>query len=322
MNIFKALSQGNGQITETNITSFLSYLLNESNEFGNSFLIIFLENLDKALENKNLHELLNLNQSNFRNKLKHFGSKYSFSSVPEYRLEKDKKIRIVDIFLKITDKKQEKDLVYFLIENKINKSAKDDSQCFEQFDYFCVSEDCQKNVPIYSILITTEHQIFETMFNEVKKVNNKSVWLKWSEKLLNSESIENNIKKLLILENNADIPPIQDNSKFILKSFVDYIGTELSLQDKSMNFSVSGFEVIDSTEVKLGSEILNIKRYENNMIRIFDFEENMLNTQVKPILKRINNEKNLCISLKHENGIDKNTQTLGKEIIMKINNCT
>lgn len=41
MNIFKSLSQGNGTISETNITSFLSYLLNSTNELDNSFLVLF-----------------------------------------------------------------------------------------------------------------------------------------------------------------------------------------------------------------------------------------------------------------------------------------
>jgi len=35
MNIFKALSQGDGSINETNVTSFLSYVIHESNEFLN-----------------------------------------------------------------------------------------------------------------------------------------------------------------------------------------------------------------------------------------------------------------------------------------------
>ena len=47
MNIFKSLSQGNGSISETNITSFLSYLLNSTNELDNSFILLFLELIDK-----------------------------------------------------------------------------------------------------------------------------------------------------------------------------------------------------------------------------------------------------------------------------------
>lgn len=58
MNIFKVLSEGNGKISETNITSFLSYLLNSKNELDNAFLLLFFELIDNNLEEKEIESLL------------------------------------------------------------------------------------------------------------------------------------------------------------------------------------------------------------------------------------------------------------------------
>ena len=51
MNIFKALSQGDGSINETNVTSFMSYIFNETNDFSSSFLLLFLELIENQLDN-------------------------------------------------------------------------------------------------------------------------------------------------------------------------------------------------------------------------------------------------------------------------------
>ncbi|MDR1055835.1 MAG: hypothetical protein LBL90_08455 [Prevotellaceae bacterium] len=45
MNIFKALLVGNGKISETNITSFISYLFDMTNELKNS-----LRQVEKQLD--------------------------------------------------------------------------------------------------------------------------------------------------------------------------------------------------------------------------------------------------------------------------------
>jgi hypothetical protein len=52
MNIFKALSGGNGTISETNVTSFMSYLLDSTNELKNSFFVLFARLIDSEIEEK------------------------------------------------------------------------------------------------------------------------------------------------------------------------------------------------------------------------------------------------------------------------------
>ena len=80
MNIFKALSEGNGRITETNITSFLNYLLDNSNELNNSFFVLFMELIDSHLEDNKLSDLLDIKQKSIRERIRSFSSKYIVNS--------------------------------------------------------------------------------------------------------------------------------------------------------------------------------------------------------------------------------------------------
>lgn len=54
------------------------------------------------------------------------------------------------------------------------------------------------------------------------------------------------------------------------------------------------------------------------MIRVFDKKDNLLEIEVKPFLRTINNTYNLGIDLLHSTGKAKNTQVLGREIITKL----
>lgn len=56
------------------------------------------------------------------------------------------------------------------------------------------------------------------------------------------------------------------------------------------------------------------------MIRLFDKNDELLEIDVKPILKNINHEYGFNIDLYHSTGKAKNTQILGREIITKLNN--
>lgn len=308
MNIFEALSQGNGQISETNITSFLSFLLNKTNECGSAFLIIFLEYLEI-----NNNSILEINGNSLRKKIKSFNKKYSFSAIPEVRIQFENKLQILDILLTITNKSSEKDELYILIENKINKSSIKKEQCVEQLEIFSNCEDFQKNIPTYSVLITPPEKNFEEMYLNVLKNNSNSFWLSWTENSFNLKSIENLIRRLILLENNLEIAPINDNLKYILKSFVEHITNELSERSKDFNYSINGSNVIEAVKFNLKSKLFILKRFENNMIRIYDEDESELKEQVKPILRDIIKGYNFKIDIEN-----KNTQTLGKIIIKEL----
>ncbi|MCD4683603.1 MAG: hypothetical protein K8R86_10005 [Bacteroidales bacterium] len=318
MNIFKALSQGDGIINETNVTSFLSYIFNETNEFSSSFLLLFLEQIEKQLNDYDLQNIINISGKNYRQRINDFKSKYTYSAIPEYRLQKDVKIQDVDILLTISEKISENDCCYILIENKIKRSALKEQQCAEQYMLFNEIEDFQENVPVFSILITPDIDIFKTMIERVIEENVRSVWLKWETD--KDISIVDLFRHLIKLEGNSEISPIDNNTQYIIKSFIDYISTELSIKERANNFSVAGSKIVEQAVFEINGDIYSLKRFDNKMIRLFDANDEMTDESVKPILRNIITQYKLDVNLERSPGKRKNTQTLGRDVIRAMNN--
>jgi hypothetical protein len=316
MNIFKALSEGHGQISETNITSFVSYLLNSSNELKNSFFVLFAELIDTQLNENKICELLNIKQKLIRDKIIHFSNSYIVSSVPEHRIKKDDKHLIPDMLVRIFSKDKEEIKVFFLIENKIKKGSLTSGQLEKQMSFFKKSdEDYIENIPVYSIFITPDDDIFKSFYESAKNNNVDTIWLKWVNHIECEISIEAVLRELVKHEQKAEIEPIDQNTLYIIKSFVDYLATEFSEKEqRKLSFSVDGFKVVTQAETKIDNINYTIKKFENKMIRVFDADDELLDIKVKPFLRKINKEYNLCIE---EEG--KNTQVLGEEYIVALN---
>ena len=316
MNIFKALSEGHGQISETNITSFVSYLLNSSNELKNSFFVLFADLIDTGLDENKICDLLNIKQNLIREKIIHFSNSFIVSSVPEYRIKKDNKHLIPDILVRIYSKDKQEIKAFFLIENKINKGAVTQGQLENQVSFFKTSdEDYVQNIPVYSIFITPDDDIFKASYENAKNENKNTVWLKWTNHVENDASIEAILREVIKYEHKAEIEPIDLNTQFIIKSFIDYLATEFSKKERSkMNYSVDGFDVVLHAEVNIDNKIYTIKKFENKMIRVFDNGDELLDIPVKPFLRKINKKYNLCIEEER-----KNTQVLGEEYIIALN---
>ena len=179
MNIFKALSEGNGNISETNITSFLNYLLDSSNELNNSFFIIFSRLIDENLTNPIIQDCLSIGDRSIREQILSFSSKYVVHCEPEYSIKgKDGSKVIPDILLKVVDGQTEEDILFCIIENKIKKSAISKRQIEKQFNFFVESEDYSSYVPVISIYITPDESAFKTIADEGKKENPNTAWIK------------------------------------------------------------------------------------------------------------------------------------------------
>ena len=170
MNIFKALSQGDGSINETNVTSFLSYILNETNDFSATLFLLLFEQIENQIEKIDFQNIIEISGKNYRQKTNDFKNKYTYSAIPEYRLQKDRKIQDVDILITISEKNNENDCCYFLIENKIKKSAFKEQQCVEQFKLFNEIEDFQEDIPVFSVLISPDLDVFKTMIENIDVV--------------------------------------------------------------------------------------------------------------------------------------------------------
>ncbi len=321
MNIFKALSEGNGKISETNITSFLNYLLDSSNELNNSFFILFSNLIDQNLDNPILKTNLFLEARSLREQILSFSTMYTVQCEPEYSIKNNYGNKVIpDILLRVVHKQSEEDILYCIIENKINKSAISNGQIEKQFKFFIDSDDYKTGAPVISIYITPDEPVYQFLVDNSKTENPNTAWIKWVNHKENENSIEATLKTLIVEEQKAEIQPIDLNTKFIIKSFIDYISTEFRERiNGKKNFSYKGFNVSSIAETTYKGDKLIIKRFSNNMIRFFDEEDNLREVEVKPILRDLNQELRLNIELTHSTGKAKNTQILGREIINKLN---
>jgi hypothetical protein len=321
MNIFKALSEGNGRISETNITSFINYLLDSTNELNNSFFILFAHLIDSQIETDKICTLLGINQKSIREQILQFTENYTVSSEPEYAIKSNEGSKqIPDILLRINSKQTEEDIAFIIIENKINKTAIKKGQIEKQYDCFTKTEDYDQDKPIYSILISPDEEAFEKLYKPAIQKNILTLWLKWLNHSDNETSIEAILRNLIKLEHNAEIEPIDPNTQYIIKSFVDYLARKfVQKENAKKNFSYKGFNVIGEAYASLGKETYTIRRFSNNMIRLFNKNDDLLEIEVKPILREINNSYGFDVDLYHSTGKAKNTQILGREIITKLN---
>lgn len=322
MNIFKSLSQGDGSISETNITSFLSSLLNSTNEFDNSFIILFLDLVDANLAHNKISDLLQLKQETLRERITYFSKKYTVTAIPEYAVIKDGLKQFIDVFLKISEKnkKEETVIAYALIENKIKTSSINKFQVSKQYEYFIQTEEYQNSLPVYSLMLTSDFDSFTPMHSNALLLNSKSIWLRWTNRNEKNNSIEYVLRQLIVLEQHAEIQPINPNTQFILKSFIDYIVTEFSNTSSGLrNFNFNGSDEVEIARASIDDVQYILRRYENKMIRVFDETDNVLDIEVLPLLRKINDRYALKVDINHPTGTPKNTQVFGKEIISALN---
>ncbi len=304
MNIFYALTQGYGSITETNLTSFLCYLLSDSNDCKNYFFIEFVKLIEEELNISIIKNILKIESNSIRDISSGFNNKYQFTVEPEKIFDDVR----TDIFIRIYDRtKSEDDYIYLIVEAKVNKSAVKSGQLNKQINNFKKTEEYNnKNALIIPILLSPDDNYYNKCYE--KEVNNLC-WIKWSN---TEKSIVKSLRNLIEYEHLAKIDPFDFSTTFIIKSFIDFIEKYFT-KNLSINYSVAGIPEQENIEFKLEDKIFILRRFQNNMIRIYDSDDQEINKDVKPILRDIINDYNLNIDIDN-----KNTQTLGKEIIKKL----
>ena len=318
MNLFKALSNGHGTISETNITSFLSYLLNQTSELRLSFSVLLLEELNHKLDDW-LFTHLDLKNLSTREKIQMIERSYFISCDPEVRITSSKGPRIIDSVMTISNKNSERDELYILIENKVSSGAKNIPQCFDQYNAFKECEDYDSTVPVISVLITNDTRSFQSSIDKVLSVNPHSVWLKWVSRDIEEKTIFNLVQDVLTLEHQGSIPPINIETQSSLKYFNDFIWAELYPHSSTKRQStINGVEQVDMIEVSIDEKQEYLDRYENNMIRFLNSEYEVVREAVLPKLRYLNDHLGLDISLTTNSGVLKNTQTIGKEVINRV----
>lgn len=77
--------------------------------------------------------------------------------------------------------------------------------------------------------------------------------------------------------------------------------------------------VVETVEVKLNEVSYQFELYDSSSIRVIN-NETSENVPAKPVLKEVNESYGLKIDLRFKSGAEKNTRTLGKEVIKAIMN--
>ncbi|MBK8701158.1 MAG: PD-(D/E)XK nuclease family protein [Saprospiraceae bacterium] len=259
MNIFKILGNGDGRINEPNISAFLGYLLDPYQDHGLGF-----EFLSRFLKQINLE--------NFEAEM------FDYEIILEQAFREEdseiKKKEIVDIILlcfkpnkgnyreiiahQMIDNKKSLEFA-FLIENKVNVSAKKELQLQNQYVNF-VSAIRKLNPDfnidnIISLYVTPDNQKFDEEFQAFKELKKAHIkWILYSEKLnedkeeeeeenLNNvftQSIYSILNSIISDENQSKIDPINDYTKQTIKAFVKFIENDFKSQLRDMRDKKEG----------------------------------------------------------------------------------
>jgi hypothetical protein len=80
---------------------------------------------------------------------------------------------------------------FLLIENKIKKESITTGQLEKQLKYFKEFDgDYEDNIPVYSIYITPDEEIFKFLYESAVKESGNVIWLKWINHTENDKSVE------------------------------------------------------------------------------------------------------------------------------------
>ncbi len=258
MNIFEILSSGHGNISETNISAFLGYLLNPKGDHGlkDEFLKLFLEPLgEKYFTNHPKSDLRNLlTKSNYSVEV-YLEKPFSPPSVKPQR---------IDVVLKVSEKlpidgfaksllDNPKPLALILIENKINDFSFTQNQLILQQtavkEFILNNNEIDNSIELYFIYITTGTDKYTGSFkNSIDILINKEaingVHYCWSleneskkEKKYNGIVVEM-IKKMLQKELEVVIDPIVKETLVAFASYIQSNFTSKRIRNNSYDEEV------------------------------------------------------------------------------------
>ena len=225
MNIFRILSSNDGSINEPNVSSFLAYLLDPAEDHGISSLL--LQEILSSLTESNKDFLSKIQYNNRITDLSKY-SGYTITIIPELSVNPEKegkrRRRDIDIIIEIIDNKTREIIYSICLENKITDSSiiRDDLQLEDELkglqNYYSESKFSPE---IYFIYLTPTPSAISTYSFE--KLNyDKKYHLYWD----NAEnSVFNKLLKIFNNEKEGLIDPINNQSSYLIKSFLSFIKT-------------------------------------------------------------------------------------------------
>ncbi|MDA3912351.1 MAG: PD-(D/E)XK nuclease family protein [Bacteroidales bacterium] len=322
MNIFAVLSQGKGRLNEENLSAMLGFLLSPSQThgLGDIFLRQFLNIVAEECGDKSRFD-------NVLNTGKLLKADVLLESA--YSLNNNKR-RIIDIEIKIySDSYSPNDaealeLHRIAIENKIRLQASEPEQLKEEFTAILQDIEGDDTVQVTMIFLTplgnnkNMNDEYENLI-ELTSEKHKKAWLRWYDENGNNH-IASLLKRLLKSDSEAEIQPITEYLRHTLKAFIIHITENIINSQANKRNTGNPGEITESVLVKLSNGQYRIELYESSTVRIYNLDSQEYEV-TKPILRKINEEKELGISLQTPNGKDlKNTRTLGKQVIKELIN--
>lgn len=225
MNIFRILSSNDGSINEPNVSSFLAYLLDPGEDHGISSLLLQEILNDIAITDK--HFLPRIQYNNRITDLSKY-SGYNINVIPELSVNLDKKgkrrRRDIDIIIEIVDNKTSEIIYSICLENKITDSSiiRDDLQLEDELkglqNYYSESN---LSPEIYFIYLTpTPSNVSKFSFEKFDY--DKKFHLYWDN---HENSLFNKLLKIFNNEKEGLIDPINNQSSYLIKSFLSFIKT-------------------------------------------------------------------------------------------------
>jgi hypothetical protein len=227
------LASCNGNISETNISAMLVYLLDPSNDhgLGDKFLKKIIGKLknEELKNNKKLQSYLD-NSSGYEVDIE-----YEFPVNVE-ETESINSIRKIDIVIEFYNE-ESKDIPEFAIaiENKIQSTSANDKNQFKDEIVGLKSsykDDYKTDIDVYFILICPENKKIEKMFSEIADNKVRILWKNQKDdKKTDKSSISDIFKDILRDECEAKIDPLSTEVIYILKSFVAFIDNDFKSED-------------------------------------------------------------------------------------------
>ena len=274
MNIFRVLSKGDGSVSEPNVTSVLTFLLDptENHGMGSVFLECFLLKLaDESLLESDFKAFV---ESNIK-----IRSSNSIQTSTDFQVSVDSEVRIdipkkenerdVDILIEI-QKSSTNESYLLVIENKIKKTSIVKGQLEDIFNYYNYSETNEiYNCISYLLLLPESSEKYKIVSDNFKICFYDSFLNSVLEDMLNKESLGN-------------LPPINDFTKLFIKSLKQFIINNFSFKE---NFNYSKVK-----NILIKTKGLDNTKNEHPFEVLKDSVEFLLSMVIKKDLKSLNQQ--------------------------------
>jgi len=296
MNIFRILSSNDGSINEPNVSSFLAYLLDPNEDHGISGLL--LQEILNDITETNKDFLSKIKYNNRITDLSKY-SGYSINIIPELSVNLEKrgkrKRRDIDIIIEIIDSNTSEIIYSICLENKITDASiiKGDSQLEDELkgleNYYSETAFAPE---IYFVYLTPFPSNNSSSSFE-KLEYNKKHHLYWDN---HENSVFNKLIKIFNDEKEGLIDPINNQSSYLLKSFLSFIKT---------NFKSYIEERKEKLEKKnYGKPVIDLLKdfsatLDSNQEYSIDFIKNKFSEYVLKLsgIELVNSTRNVHISL-------------------------